>query len=95
MDIDSLIAHVKSEDVYEYCYLIEKYWQESKGHKKMDNKTKIKIEDYKNYLETSKIVLKPRKGLEIKRTKYAPKILIRLQIEWVVMIIKYCKHLME
>ena len=42
---------------------------------------KIKIEDYKNYLETSKIVLKPRKGLEIKRTKYAPKILIRLQIE--------------
>ena len=47
----------------------------------MDNKTKIKIEDYKNYLETSKIVLKPRKGLEIKRTKYALKILIRLQIE--------------
>ena len=47
----------------------------------MDNKTRIKIEDYKNYLENSKIMLKPRKGLEIKRTKYSPKILIRLQIE--------------
>ena len=95
MDIDSFIAHVKLKDIYEYWYLFEKYWYESKGHKKMDNKTKIKIEDYKNYLENSKIMLKPRKGLEIKRTKYSPKILIRLQIEWVVMIIKYYKHLME
>ena len=47
----------------------------------MDNKTRIKIEDYKNYLENSKIMLKPRKRLEKKRTKYSPKILIRLQIE--------------
>ena len=61
----------------------------------MDNKTRIKIEDYKNYLENSKIMLKPRKELEIKRTKYSPKVLIRLQIDNKIMIIKYYKHLME
>ena len=72
MDIDSFIAHVKSEEVYDYitrdvetkyCYLFEKYCKESKGHKKMLNKTRIKIEDYKNYLENSKIMLQPKKRI--------------------------------
>ena len=86
MDIDCLITHVKSEDVYEYitrdvetkyCHLFGKYCKESKGHKKMHNKKRIKIEDYKNYLENGKIMLKPKKGLQIKPTNHSPKILIR------------------